>query len=391
MPLNIGVFTYSTKPRGSVVCAAALAEALGEIGHSVVLYALAKDSVGFFRPLSCPVELIPADPAPATTDALIRQRVSEVAHYVSQSPARHDVLHALDCLVANGLIESGIDIPIVRTVHHLDDFESEYLKTCQQSSIERAAQRISVSETTRRSVLASFGLDIPVIENGVSPMRFGPGDPARVGRLRQRFGIAANAPLILSVGGVERRKNTLRMLLGFADFATHHKEAHWLVVGGATIWDHSDYARGFLRALAALPLSIQRRVRLAGVLSEPELDAAYHSADVLLHAATLEGWGLSVLEAMASGTSVAVSEGVPFDEYLDSACATFVEPQSISSITQGLERAYQRKEQVRSAAVARAQRYSWRRTATRHAELYRALLGRHCSPGLGGQPTQMVH
>ena len=75
--LSIGIFTYSTKPRGSVVHAACLAEALARQGARVTLYALSKAGDGFFRPVSCDLRLIGAAPAPSEVDALIRQRIAE--------------------------------------------------------------------------------------------------------------------------------------------------------------------------------------------------------------------------------------------------------------------------------------------------------------------------
>ncbi|MBV9946792.1 MAG: MSMEG_0565 family glycosyltransferase, partial [Myxococcales bacterium] len=50
-PPSVGLFTYSTLPRGSVVHTAALAEALHAAGCDVTVYALDKERRGFFRPL----------------------------------------------------------------------------------------------------------------------------------------------------------------------------------------------------------------------------------------------------------------------------------------------------------------------------------------------------
>ena len=62
--LSIGIFTYSSKPRGSVVHAAALAEALCALGHRATLYALSKPGEGFYRPLRCPLRLLPPNQRP---------------------------------------------------------------------------------------------------------------------------------------------------------------------------------------------------------------------------------------------------------------------------------------------------------------------------------------
>lgn len=374
MALSIGLFTYSNKPRGSVVCAAALAEALVELGHHAVLYALDKDRSGFYREVGCELRMMPARPAPDDPEALIRQRVAEVKDYVRRHDPYHDLIHAQDCLVASGILHAEPSLPLVRTVHHLDDFESQFLRACQARSIHMADACVSVSWSTHQSVLAAFGLKTPVIENGVAAARFSERTPELVREFRARHAIPDTAPLVLSVGGIEPRKNSLNMLRGFANFAAAQPEAHWLVVGGASIWKHGEYMRDFRRCLESLPRSVQRNVRLVGVLPEAELDATYRAADVLLHAAELEGWGLCILEAMASGTSVVASRGLPFEEYLDPICATFVEASSVASITRGIGRAYRRRKTVAAPAIARARRFSWLNTAARHVDLYEQLL-----------------
>src|SRR6185369_2456796 len=135
---SIGLFTYSTKPRGSVVHATYLAEALTARGHDVTLYALSKAGDHLYRSVACPVVYLTAAAAPAEADALIAQRIREVAHGVAGLAPRHDVYHAEDCLVASGLLslKSRLGVaPLVRTLHHLEHFESAYLRQCQRRSI----------------------------------------------------------------------------------------------------------------------------------------------------------------------------------------------------------------------------------------------------------------
>ena len=128
--LSIGIFSYSTRPRGSVVHAAQLAEALSDAGQHVRLYVLDKDGAGFYRPLRVPCQSMPARAAQPGTDALIAQRIAEVADFVAAARPAHDVVHAEDCLVASGLLaaRAGLDGALVcRTVHHVEAFESAYL------------------------------------------------------------------------------------------------------------------------------------------------------------------------------------------------------------------------------------------------------------------------
>lgn len=376
---SIGIFTYSTKPRGSVVHAACLAEALQRAGAQVTLYALSKAGDEFYRPLACSLELIPAGPAPTSVDRLIRQRIEELRVGIRALAPRHAICHAEDCLAANALLEARADLgaaTIVRTVHHVEQFESPYLMDCQARSVAGADVVLSVSRMTQREVRSAFGREAPVISNGVDLARFvGPGEPG----VRERYGVLPGEALVLSVGGVEARKNSLNALQAVRLAHAAQPALRWLVVGGASIWEHDSYRREFAERLAELPPELQARIRVLGTVSEAELTALYRASDVLLCPSLQEGFGLCVLEALASRTAVVVSRGEPFDEYLDDECASFVEPSSPSDIARGLS-LYLLDPAHRQRAVAagaqRAQHYSWDLVAERHLTRYESSLSR---------------
>jgi glycosyltransferase involved in cell wall biosynthesis len=80
-----------------------------------------------------------------------------------------------------------------------------------------------------------------------------------------------------------------------------------------------------------------------------------------------------VLEALASGVPVVVSQGEPFSEYLDDGCASFVDPTSVAAIASALERLLDSDRLCAERAVAgrkRAQQFSWERVAVEHEGLY---------------------
>jgi glycosyltransferase involved in cell wall biosynthesis len=205
---SIGLFTYSTRPRGSVVHAVCLGEALTRAGHDATVYALGKAGATLYRQAACHVVIFPAGEAPAQADRLVRQRIGEFLSGFASRPMRHDVFHAQDCLAASALLEAATLRPVVRTVHHVDHFESPYLAACQRRSIVQADAVFSVSRLTQRDVLAGFGRESALAPNGVDAERFATVSREAVGRVRARLGIGQGEPIVLSVGGVEPRKNT---------------------------------------------------------------------------------------------------------------------------------------------------------------------------------------
>jgi glycosyltransferase-like protein len=378
--LSIGIFTYSTKPRGSVVHAAYLAEALQRAGAETTLYALSKAGGGFYRPVSCAVRLIPAQAAPSEMDALIRQRVAEFQHGIEQHQPRHSICHAEDCLAANALVASQAALggaALVRTMHHVEHFESPYLTACQERSVAAADLVLSVSEVTRREVLATFGRPAPVISNGVDFARFASPSGQAEAALAGRLGLEPGELLILSVGGVEARKNSLAALEAVALAQAKAPRLRWVIAGGASIWEHETYRAEFAARLAELPAELRARIFVLGTVSEAELTTLYQLSDVLLCPSLQEGFGLCVLEAMAARSAVIVPRGAPFDEYLDERCAAFVDPHSPREISSALLRLLSEpaeRQRLAESGHERARQYSWDWVAERHLARYEALL-----------------
>lgn len=379
---SIGLFTYSTKPRGSVVHACYLAEALTARGHDVTLYALSKAGDRLCRELSCPVEYLAAGAAPADPDALIAQRIGEVAEGIGKLRPRHDVYHAEDCLVASGLLSGGLKLgPVVRTLHHFEHFESHYLRACQRRSILEADAVACVSRVSQRDVQQELGRSCPIIGNGVDFERFAQGtwrDWAR-----SRFGVRPDELVVASVGGVEPRKNTLRALEGVLPILREQPTARWLIAGGASIWEHDAYRASFRERLQQLEPSVRERVVELGPLTERELTGLYQISHILLCPSLQEGFGLCVLEALAAGAAVVVSDREPFTEYLDAESACFVDPgeaTSIAAAVGGLWRDPARRAEQTKKGAARARQLSWDNVAREHERLYGLLLERRVPP-----------
>lgn len=377
---SIGIFTYSTKPRGSVVHAACLAEALQRKGAQVTLYALSKAGDGFFRPLSCELRLIPAEPAPSEVDALIRQRIAEFCVGIRALGVSHAICHAEDCLAANALVAARAELRgarLVRTVHHVERFESPYLTDCQRRSVARADLVLSVSQVTSREVQSAFGREAPVIWNGVDLTRFAARSALDEQRLAERFGIRTDDLVVLSVGGVEPRKNSLAALRAVSLAFAAEPRLRWIIAGGASIWEHDAYRQEFTRQLASHPAELRERITILGTVPEAELTTLYQLSDVLLCPSLQEGFGLCVLEALAAECAVIVPEGAPFDEYLDERCATFVNPGSPSQIAWALKRLLSDEPERRrsvSDGHERVRQFSWDLVAERHLARYESVL-----------------
>jgi glycosyltransferase-like protein len=380
---SVALFTYSTLPRGSVVHTACLADALHDLGCDATVYALDKERRGFYRPLRAHLRLIPACPTPRSTAELVRVRAIELADYLERARASHDIHHAEDCLTANGLLtlrSRGVELDVVRTVHHVEAFADPFLEGCQRRSIRDADLCLAVSQAARDDVAHRFGIAAASVSNGVDFERFSCVDADRVAVFRRRLG---EGRVILAVGGVEERKNTLGTLRAFARVFASDPSLRLWILGGATVLDHGAYRDEWDRTLASLPGGVRAAVSELGVVVDDDVPALFHVASALAFPSLHEGFGLAALEALAAGLPVVASNRAPLTELLDDECATLVDPCSSDDIARGLMVALQigaeegrlpsRRVTRRRAAAERARAYSWSRVAIMHLEHYARL------------------
>lgn len=358
------------------------------MGHMVHIYALGKDEYSaFFRPTPAPFTLIPAG-APRDDEPLderIRRYIQTYYEFLSRCrPGPFDIYHVQDCISANALWRLREDniIPwFVRTIHHIDDFTSPVLIECQNHSIYRPDYRLVVSYSWQQRLVQEFGVESTVIHNGVEVSRFQPASPAARVEARVKLGLA-DQRVFLNIGGIEPRKNSLRLLRAFQTvrraLAAEGQAAVLLMAGGDTLLDYAPYRTQFFQALEQSELQVDRDIFLLGVAPDDLIPVLYQAADVLAFPSVKEGWGLVALEAMAAGVPVLASDLPVFREYLRSEQnALLVDPLDEAAIAAGMLRLVQdeplRHRLVR-AGPATARNFSWAATAQAHADYYRAIL-----------------
>ncbi len=379
--LKIALFTYSTKPRGSVIHTLELGFALHRLGHQVCIYALDKDGKGFDYPLSCDYKPIPAQSAPTKIDALIQQRIQEFVEYLKQSNPIYDCYHAQDCISANALaiLRQERQIPhFVRTVHHIEDYSSPYLQQCQERSIREANLCLCVSDRWQAELQQHYQIHAPRVINGVNLWRFSPILSGSEYALKERWKLNGS-PIYLTVGGIEPRKNSMRLLQAFGQVLKEYPNAHLVIAGGATLFDYKSYRDEFFALAHHLQIEIGRSLVLPGVIPDAELPALYRIADAFVFPSVKEGWGLVVLEAIASGLPVITSNQPPFTEFLSESQALLVNPDSPDAIAQAMrsivqpDRCISLVQQSQSVLAS----YTWEASAKMHLHHYQQLLTSH--------------
>ncbi len=354
------------------------------MGHDPHVFALDKDGKGFYRAVKFKTFAVPASPCEEGIDRLIKQRIGEFVAFfetfLDAEGAHYDVYHAQDCLSANALAElkaRGKIACFVRTVHHVEAYKSQYLRDCQERSIYQSDRCLCVSEVWQQVLKADYGVEAHRVTNGVS-RRFSPRPSIEHNQaelaLAKKAGIdLAAGPIYLTVGGIEPRKNSIRLLKAFGRVRSRIPTAKLVIAGGATLFDYQDYRTDFMATAAAAGLL--SALILPGVVPDADLPNLYRLADAFVFPSVQEGWGLAVLEAIASGLPVLVSNRAPFTEFLSAEAAQMVDPEDLDAIAQAMIDMIQPKiaQSLVEHSAPIAKRYSWRRSAQMHLNLYEHL------------------
>ncbi|ASL41177.1 MULTISPECIES: MSMEG_0565 family glycosyltransferase [Acetobacter] len=370
MSLSIGILTHSTNPRGGVVHGMALAEALCDAGHDATLIAPDVTGTGFFRTPRCTTYCIPAVPE-TDLPTLVERRIGEISDALRGQ--HFDVLHAQDPISANALaelVEEGWIPGFARTVHHLDRFSHPGVAARQTRGLTAATELFTVSQLWEDTLLTDYGRHAPVVGNGVDLTRFFPEPGLRDQELRARYGLPRNARLVLSIGGIERRKNTLALLEAFEMLYREHLDLHLVIAGGASLLDHSDYRCLFEGRMRARGLAAA--VTVTGTVVDEDMPAFYRQSSVLAYPSRTEGFGLCPLEALACGIPVVVPAVPPFTEHLHTLEAFWCQPEHPETLVCALRDALSVRSPARFqvSGPATARRFDWRCVASRHLPAY---------------------
>src|SRR5437773_2519654 len=258
--------------------------------------------------------------------------------------------------------------PLIWPAHYLRLPYARIGHTWQYALARRADAVIAVSEATKRDVVERLGIPaerVTVIPEAVDS-EFDPPPPDEGRALaRARFGVPAR--YVLYVGQFDPRKNMRGLLRAFADAASSDKGLSLVIVGD--LGKLSSHLRDALER-EGLPLD---RVIVTGFVDEPTLAALYAGAECLLHAAFMEGFGLTALESLAAGTPVVGYAGGAVAEVVGDA-GILVPSGEEDALANALGRFLDNdalRSGLRARARSRAHAFSWDRAASETLTVYR--------------------
>ena len=279
-----------------------------------------------------------------------------------------DLYHALAFVAPLALSVPSVvtiyDLSFVHYPQRLPAARRLYLRLLTGLTCRRARRVIAISHSTARDLSETLHIPadkIDVAAPGCDPAVFRPLSAEQIADFRR----TKNLPdrFWLFIGTLEPRKNLTVLLEAYA--ALPNRPA--LIIGGGKGWDYEPIFEAVARH------HLEASVQFVGFIPPDELAIWYNCAEVFVYPSVFEGFGLPVLEAMACGTPVIISEASSLPEVAGQA-GMCIAPHDVQAWTAALRRAWEDDEwrcEARRRSLAEAARYSWSQTAQQTVASYR--------------------
>jgi glycosyltransferase involved in cell wall biosynthesis len=283
--------------------------------------------------------------------------------------------HRCDCAylpAGNRRLGMWYGMPSVSTIHDLSQLHVEgkydglrmfYIRSVLSVMMRRLTRVVSVSESTRRDLVEYVRIRperVQVAYNGADLARY-----AGAARSCAAAHVAAeldiDGPFILYTARLEHPgKNHVRLLEALALLKQRGHLSHKLVLAGSR-WNGTEVIEDTIAKLG-----LQHDVVITGFVENRLLPDLYAAADVFVFPSLFEGFGIPLLEAMATGTPVCAANVSSIPEVVGDAALLF-DPLSSDDIARQLQRLLQ-DGRLRQELIGRgrrqAQRFSWEEAAS---------------------------
>ena len=222
---------------------------------------------------------------------------------------------------------------------------------------------ITISEFSKKEIIELLGIDakkIYVTYPGVD-RKFMP-EGERMKGLPNKY--------ILFVGTLEPRKNLPTLLNAYRSLPKDLQEKYPLVISGAFGW-YTDEFKKALRLLKGREKPI-----LTGYVNQDDLPGLYRGASLFVYPSYYEGFGLPVIEAMASGVPVVTSNTTSLPEVVGET-GLLVSPYDADALREAMIELIENeglKRELLEKGITRAKQFSWKKCASETIEVYEKVL-----------------
>lgn len=223
-----------------------------------------------------------------------------------------------------------------------------------------AVSQMTAKDTTK--ILDIPPADISVVPNGVDDM-CKPSPQDQVELVRQKYGVSPDTICLLNVGAIHPRKNIPNILKALQILQQRGLPIHFWKVGADFNVEHKKLIQEY---------NLEKYITYLGKPDKPSLIQIYSAADMLIAPSLFEGFGITILEAMACGTPVITSNVSAMPEVVgDAGC--LVDPYDARSIADGVCQLNQDPiyyQKLVKKGFERIKLFTWEKAAEDIAQIY---------------------
>jgi glycosyltransferase involved in cell wall biosynthesis len=296
------------------------------------------------------------------------------------------------------VLPAWVGSPVVVTIHDIVDLLYPeflpsrmaflYAQTMIHRSLSRANRLIAVTQSTRSDLVKHFDVDgrkVEVIYNGVEDVFRKKLSPEELERWRRDLGLERSYLLFVGNSG-PKRKNLDTVIQAYArarELASF--DAPLVCIGERSGSEFKTRQR-------AANLRMGEHVRLLGKVAPEALPALYQGATLFLYPTLYEGFGMPVVEAMASGVAVITSNTSALKEIAEG-YAHLIDPLDVEGMARAIAHCMSDPEHRNSLAklgLRRAEDFRWSQTARKTLEVYISAMQSQRFAPQASQPAQPV-
>lgn len=250
------------------------------------------------------------------------------------------------------------------------------LKNWTKFSGENADQIITISEFSKEDICREYALaknKVTVAYPGFDEKEFGvKSSELRIEAVKKKYGAVDN--YLIYIGTIQPRKNLVRLMEAFARIVQDIKGSELVVVGkttgeGKQGWMYEDILK------APKELGIEDKVKFLGFVPTEDLSLLLSGAVAFIQPSLWEGFGIPVVEAMANGVPVIVSNVSSLPEVVGKA-GILVDPYSIDQIEQAIRLLVTDKklrQEYSKEGIIQAKKFSWDKMAEEVLKVFEQL------------------
>ncbi|WNB92507.1 glycosyltransferase family 1 protein [Bacillus sp. NEB1478] len=271
-------------------------------------------------------------------------------------------------LVKKNTIFTVFDATMWKYVHTLSLKNRLYMKPLTNRGIKIANKIITISNSSKNDLEEMFpGEKEKITNSGISISKnfFPEKNKILLSKIKTKYQLPTN--FFLTVGSLEPRKNLVFLIESFIEFKKQNKNNYKLVITGRNAWGKSEIFE------MVQSHNMNSEIIFTGYVSDNELRSLYSLSDYFVFPSIYEGFGLPVLEAMACGTPVIISNSSSLPEVGGDA-AIYFNPKSKESLITALlgviNESYNYRELQRKC-LERQTHFSWNEVAHKINEEYK--------------------